>query len=118
MPAITSVRAARQSHEARIRFWRVLIVTSFFVVMLGAYLFIGAVVMFGNNNKTQLTVTEATAAGKTTRIARPMLDGTFCRSTVYDNTSAETLEDKVERCDASRPKPKIKPRGEFTWGGK
>jgi hypothetical protein len=111
------MRAARQSREARIRFWRVFMVSSFFVVMLGANLFVGAVVI-GGRIRAHAAAEQAAANGRTAQIRRPLLDGTFCRNIVFDNNSAQTIADKVERCDQLGNKPGRKSKANFSWGGK
>jgi hypothetical protein len=114
--AMVREMAARHARETRTKFWRVFVVSSFFVIVLGANLFVGAVVVFGNI-RAQSTAANDAATGKTARVTRPLLDGTFCRYTVFDSNTSNTLEDRVERCDAPRGKPKIRARSEFTWGG-
>ena len=110
------LRAARQQHEARLRFWRVFAVSSFFVVVLGANLYIGAVVMiakFGN----PFVVTKP-PAHSTVQIKRPLLDRTFCRNTVFDNETSHAIEEKIERCDKKANQPKVKIKTQFSWGGR
>ena len=116
-PAIAPARAARHAREARIKFWRVFVVLSFFIVVLSANLFVGAVVVFGNM-RAQANTESAAASGKIARVTRPLLDGTFCRYTVFDNNTANTIEDRVERCDSPHDKPKIRTKSEFSWGGR
>ncbi len=111
------MRAARQQREARIRFWRVFVVSSFFVVVLGANLIIGAVVMIGNmRTKTSSDKTEA--LGQFARIKRPLLDSTFCRNILIDNNTMQTVEDKVERCDKVANQPRGRTKSQFNWGGR
>ena len=116
-PEIQSARAARQLREERIRFWRVFVVSSFFVVVLGANLIVGAVVMIGNI-RTQINSDKGETDGQIARVRRPLLDGTFCRNIVIDNRTALTIEDKVERCDQSSSKSNGKSKSQFSWGGK
>jgi hypothetical protein len=111
------VRAARHSRDARIRFWRVFIVAAFFAVVLSANLFVGAAVMFGSI-RANADAENAAASNKTARMTRALLDGTFCRYTVFDNNSAQAIEDRIERCDLAGNKPKLKSKAEFSWGGK
>jgi hypothetical protein len=60
----------------------------------------------------------------TAQIKLPLLDGTFCRNIVFDNTTSHSIEDKVERCDgapnaASPPSPPSgNRRTQFSWGGR
>jgi hypothetical protein len=110
------LRAARQQHEARLRFWRVFAVSSFFVAALGANLYIGAVVMMGNFGNP-FAVSKA-PLGQTAQIKRPLLDGTFCRNIVFDNTTSHAIEEKIERCDKKADQPKGRARTQFSWGGR
>ena len=103
---VTAVRAARQSRELQ----RGFLVTVFFAVVLGANLLIGAVVVFRG---MQSQFGAEGPAAHTTKITRPMLDGTFCRNVVLDNRSAQTITDKVELCG-----PRSSGKSEFSWGGK
>src|SRR4051794_37436228 len=92
-------RDAIRTREARTRFWRVLIVSVFFAIVIGGNAILGAVVVIGNmqeNAKAQVAAAEKHKSG---RISRPMLDGVFCRTTVFNNKSGEAQEDKIERCD-------------------
>ena len=110
------LRAARQQHEARLRFWRVFAVSSFFVVVLGANLYIGAVVMMGNYGNP-FAVSKA-PLGQAAQIKRPLLDGTFCRNTVFDNNTSHAIEEKIERCDKKAEQPRGRTRTQFSWGGR
>ena len=110
------LRAARQQAEARIRFWRAFAVSSFFVVALGANLYIGAVVMMGNFGNP-FAVSKAPLT-PTAQIKRPLLDGTFCRNIVFDNVTSHAIEEKVERCDQKTNQPKVRARTMFSWGGR
>jgi len=109
--------AARHAREARIRFWRVFVVSSFFIVILGANLFVGAAVVMGHI-RTQVTANNIWAKSQIAQIRRPLLDGTFCRNMTIDNKTAQTIEDKVERCDQGRSRSKAKGKSQFSWGGK
>ena len=110
------LRAARRQREARIRFWRVFAVSSFFVVALGANLYIGAVVMMGNFGNP-FAVSKA-PLGLTAQIKRPLLDGTFCRNIVFDNTTSHAIEEKIERCDKKADQRRGRERTQFSWGGR
>jgi hypothetical protein len=115
-PKTLRLRAARRQHEARIRFWRVLAVSTFFIVALGANLYLGAVVVMGNFG-SPLNSAKAAAPGPTAQIRRPLLDGTFCRNIVFDNKTSQSITDKVERCDGEPTQPVIRARRQFTWRG-
>lgn len=110
------LRAARHQREARLRFWRVFAVSSFFVVALGANLYIGAVVIMGNFGNP-FVVSKAPLAS-TAQIKRPLLDGTFCRNIVFDNTTSHAIEEKVERCDKKASQQRGRERTQFSWGGR
>ena len=106
-----SARDARHAREARVKFWRVSIVSAFFAVVLGANLFVGVVMMVKAFRKEA-----ATTAVPIARVTYPMLDGVFCRHVLFDNTTVQTKEDKVSRCDDRRDQAR---RGgtTFNWGG-
>jgi hypothetical protein len=95
MTTAKALRAAREAREARVKFWRVFAVSSFFAVVLGANLFVGAVVLVGNLR------------------GAPADD----EPDVGDGRVAQTIEDKVERCD-HRAKKGTKRKSEFSWGGR
>jgi hypothetical protein len=119
---IRTMRAAtrrdlRRAHEARATFWRVTVISSFFIVALGASLFVGAVMVLGairpNNGPNELT-----ADGRTGRIARSLRDGTLCHYLVFDNKTAQAVEDRIGRCDEGKPKAKQERPAAFSWGGR
>ena len=112
-PSVISRRRARKSREARVKFRRALGVSAFYIAVLGANLYIGAVVVFGAMH-THDRGQQMADSVKTARFTHPLLDGTFCRTIVFDNKSAETVADKIDRCDGSdRDKRPLS----FTWGG-
>ena len=110
------LRAARQQREARVRFWRAFAVSSFFAVALGANLYVGAVVMMGNFGNP--FDSGKTAPGSTAHIKRTLLDGTFCRTIVFDNNTSQSITDKIERCDKPASQPRGRERTQFSWGGR
>ena len=111
------MRAARRQREARVRFWRVFAVSTFFVVALGANLYIGAVVMMENYGNP--FVLDKAPLGQTAQIKRPLLDGTFCRNIVFDNATSHAIEEKIERCDKKVvSQQRGKTRTQFSWGGR
>ena len=114
-PALHRAQVARHAREVRVRFWRIVIVSSFFAIVVGANLFVGAVVLVGSLRAN--ADTKVGPGNKTARIKRPMLDGEFCHFTVFDNKLALTLEDRVERCDAADRLTKPKAKNGFSWGG-
>jgi hypothetical protein len=111
-------RAEHQEREARVKFWRVVIVTSFFALLIGGSLLVGAVAMIGSRQSQSRA--EAAAKHATAKISRPMLDGVFCHYLVFDNNSGQSIEDKVERCDKDSVAAATKRPGQtqFVWGGR
>ncbi len=107
-------RDFQRSQEARTSFWRAAIVSSFFVVVIGASLFLGAVMMIGTFRDQE---SELRTDGGTTRIARALRDGTLCHYVVIDNKTAQAVEDRIGRCDEGKPKPKPVTVPTFRWGG-
>ena len=116
MQTFEARRAISRSQETRAQFWRVTIVTAFFVVVFGASLFLGTVMVigtFGGDPSNELT-----ANGRAGRVARTLRDGTLCHYMIFDNKTAQTVEDRIGRCDENKPKPKPKQEqpATFTWG--
>lgn len=111
-----SRRALRRTRAARTQFWQTVLVSSFIALVLGANLFIGAVVVFGAV-KSQFQSKDRPADVRTGHFTQFMLDGTFCRTVVFDNKSAETIYDKVALCDKSVRSSGSGGRTRFNWGG-
>jgi len=107
-------RDLRRLQETRTGFWRAVIVSSFFLVVVGASVFLGAVMMIGAFRDQDSGLH---ADGRTTRIARALHDGTLCHYVVIDNRTAQALEDRIGRCDEGKPKPKPVTVPTFRWGG-
>jgi hypothetical protein len=114
IPAADARRDLRRSQEMRTGFWRVAIVSSFFIVVVGASLFLGAVMMLGTFRDQD---SELRSDGRVTRIARALRDGTLCHYVVIDNKTAQAVEDRIGRCDENKPKPKPVTVPTFRWGG-
>lgn len=108
------MRGLHRSYQARAQFLGAAIVASFFVIILGASVFLGAVMVVGSLHNDASD--DLTANGRTGRIARPLSNGTLCHYVVFDNKTAQTVEDRIGRCDEDKPKPD-RP-ATFTWGGK
>lgn len=115
MRAAETRRDLRRSQETRARFWHVVIVSSFFFVVLGAGLFLGAVMVLGALRSDGAS-SELTAEGRTGRIARSLHDGKLCHYIVFDNKTAQAVEDRIGRCDEGKPKPKKDTPATFNWG--
>ena len=111
------LRIARLRHEKRIRFWRVFAVSSFFVVALGVNIYVGAVVITGNFGAAFKPGT-FTPPERTAQIKRPLLDGTLCRNITFDNNTALSVADTIERCDRRPRGPNypVRSQSQFTWG--
>jgi hypothetical protein len=108
-------RMITRSNEARAQFWQVTIVTSFFAVVLGASLFLGTVMVLGTFHNGD-PLSDLTANGRAGRVARTLSDGTLCHYMLFDNKTAQTVEDRIGRCDENKPKPKQEKPATFTWG--
>ena len=108
-------RVLGRSNETRAQFWRATIVTSFFAVVFGASLFLGTVMVVGTFRHGDPS-DELTANGRAGRVARTLHDGTLCHYMIFDNKTAQTVEDRIGRCDESKPKPKPDTPARFTWG--
>ena len=117
MRAVGLRRDLRRSQETRVSFWRAAIVSSFFIAAVGASLFLGAVIVAGTL-RSKDGLNELTADGRTGRVARSLRDGTLCHYMVFDNKTAQTIEDRVGRCDESKPKAKQERPPAFSWGGR
>ena len=115
MQTFEAQRTITRSNEARAQFWHVTVVTSFFVVVLGASLFLGTVMVIGTFHRGDPS-SELTANGRAGRFARTLRDGTLCHYMVFDNRTAQTVEDRIGRCDENKPKPKQEKPVTFTWG--
>jgi hypothetical protein len=109
--AARSARNLRRVREARVKYWRVLLVTTFFVVVLGGDRFVGAVLVF---KALQTATTETPASFRIGRITFPLLDGVFCRHILIDNETTQTREEKISRCDSQDP---VSSRGSTGFNG-
>jgi len=108
-------RDLRRARETRTKIWRVSVVTIFFVVVLGANLFVGAVLMV---KALRTQADETAAATRIGRVTYPMLDGVFCRHVLFDNKTVQTKEDKVSRCDEDRAVRPARHTTTFNWGAR
>jgi vacuolar-type H+-ATPase subunit F/Vma7 len=107
-------RDLQRAQETRAGFWRAAIVSAVFVVVVGASLFLGGVMMIATFRDQE---SELRADARTTRVARALRDGTLCHYVVIDNKTAQALEDRIGRCDENKPKPKPVSVPTFRWGG-
>jgi|SRR6185369_1368860 len=112
------VRLRRSRHDARVRFWRVFAVSTFFVLAIGANIYVGAVVITDNFGSA-FKPGKFAPPERTARMTRPLADGVFCRNITFDNQTTEAMTDKVEHCDGRPHGPNyVTPRTSFTWGRK
>ena len=114
MQTFEARRLIARANETRAQFWHVTIVTSFFLLVFGASLFLGTVMVLGTFGSDPSN--ELTANGRTGRVARTLRDGTLCHYMIFDNKTAQTVEDRIGRCDENRPKPKQEKPATFSWG--
>jgi hypothetical protein len=109
-PATRRGRDPRRPRDNRNGLLRVLIVTAFFIIVLGANLFIGGVVLVGGLHDNGI------GKYRIGRVTFPLLDGTFCRHILFDNVTAQALEDKVSECGDEIVPPRPGRRTRFNWG--
>jgi hypothetical protein len=114
-PSIQSRRAARRSRAQRVEFWQTVLLSTFAALVIGANLFIGAVVVFGTFRSELETYSEPSKV-RTGTMTELLPDGTFCRTVVFDHKSAETIKDKVELCDESVRYSGGGSKSRFNWG--
>ena len=97
-------RDLRRSQETRARFWHVVVVSSFFLTVIGAGVYLGTVMVI-SALRTNTGLTELTANGRTGRIARSLQDGKLCH---YILTTRQRRPSKTEllAVTTERPSPK------------
>jgi hypothetical protein len=115
MRAVEARRDLRRWQETETRFLHAVIVSLFFFIGVGASLFIGAVMVIGKF-RSNGSPSELTADGRTARIARTLHDGKSCHYILFDNRTAQAIEDRIGRCDEGKPKPKKETPATFSWG--
>jgi hypothetical protein len=115
MQSVEAQRALNRSKEVRAQFWHVTIAACFFVVIIGTSLFLGTVMIIGTFGASDPS-NDLTTSGRAGRFARTLRDGTLCHYMVFDNTTAQTVEDRIGRCDENKPKPKQERPATFIWG--
>src|SRR5262245_66288601 len=108
-------RDLRRSQETRARFWHAVVASSFFLTVVGAGVYLGTVMVI-SVLCTNTGLTELTADGRTGRIARSLQDGKLCRYILFDNKTAQAVEDRIARCDDGTSKPKRQTPATFSWG--
>jgi hypothetical protein len=108
--AVNSRRDEIRREESRTKFIRTAILTAFFAAVMGANLYIGAVMVYG---ALQGKAGDAEIA-RTGVVSKRLLDGTFCRAMTYDNDLAHTTSDRIVPCDELQKRKKGK--ADFNWG--
>jgi hypothetical protein len=108
-------RDLRRWQETRARFWHVVVVSTFFLTVIGAGIDLGTVMVI-SALRTNTGLTELTADGRTGRIARSLQDGKLCRYILFDNKTGQAVEDRIARCDEATPKLKRQTPATFSWG--
>ena len=116
MPAIEAQRDLRRQQTMRANWWQAAIASLFFAVVIGASLFLGVLMMIGTLHRPDSN--ELMADGRTARIARSLNDGSLCHFIVFDNKTAQAVEDRIGRCDEAKPKAKRELPPTFSWGGR
>jgi hypothetical protein len=97
-----------------VRFWRATIMSSFFIVVVAASLFLGAVMVIGIIRGKDSS-NELTADGLTSHVARALRDGKLCHYIVFDNKAAQAVEDRIGRCDEGKTQAKKESSATFSW---
>jgi hypothetical protein len=108
-------RDLRRWQETRARFWHVVVVSTFFLTVIGAGIYLGTVMVI-SALRTNTGLTELTADSRTGRIARSLQDGKLCRYILFDNKTGQAVEDRIARCDEATPKLKRQTPATFSWG--
>ena len=67
--------------------------------MIGGNIILGAVVLIGNMQETAKAEVAAAEKRKSGKISRPMLDGVFCRTTVFNNKTGAMAESTTNWAD-------------------
>src|SRR5262245_45602444 len=98
-------RDQRRWQETRARFWHLAVLSTFFLTVIGAGVYLGTAMVIGAL-RTSNGLTELTAEGRTGRIARSLQDGTLCRHICLTTRQRQAVEDRIARCDHGTPKPK------------
>ncbi len=112
--ALRAQRVADQTRAARAKFRHTVIALSFFAILIGGGLLSGAATLIPDI-QAHFKQEDVAAKYKTAKISRPMLDGVFCHNLVLDNKTGQSVEDKVERCDAENLAPR-RGQTQFVWG--
>lgn len=90
-------------------------VAALFVVLIGAGLIFGRLPMTGSASSSVRPPEEKYA---TAQFMRRLPDGNLCRFTVFDNKEGKAIDDRIARCDETRPQNLDRRPGQFSWGNK
>jgi hypothetical protein len=91
----------------------IVMVASLFLALLAATL------LAGGHNAIDPLLVAATAAREARGlgdIVYTMPDGVFCRHMSFDNTTAEVVDSRVERCQTDIAGDRVHPGRGFAWG--
>jgi hypothetical protein len=91
------------------------VASSFFLTVIGAGVYLGTVTVI-EAFRVNTAFSELTADNRTGRIARSLEDGKLCRYILFDNKTAQAVEDRISRCDQDTPKAKRQTPASFSWG--
>jgi hypothetical protein len=92
---------------------RIAIVSSLFLVLVGAALLVGGHAAIDPLLKSAVAAREAKAVGE---VVFAMPDGIFCRHMSFDNATAEVTESTLERCANNIVREHSRAARGFAWG--
>jgi hypothetical protein len=93
----------------------IVMVASLFLALLAAAL------LAGGHNAIDPLLQAATAAREARgvgEIVYTLPDGVFCRHMSFDNTTAEVVDSRVERCRTDIAGDRVRPGRGFAWGAR
>lgn len=113
LTALTQQRARARMEDAQHRSSRVVIVSSLFMVLLGAGLLVGGHAAIDPIVQSAVEAREAQTIGS---IVYTMPDGIFCRRISFDNATAQITESAIERCRGDIANQRRAAAHGFIWG--
>jgi hypothetical protein len=113
VPARTRRRGRSGIQDERARSARVAIVSSLFLVLLGAGLLFGGHAAIDPLLKSAMEARQAKGIGE---VLYAMPDGIFCRHLSFDNMTAQIIEGSLQRCASdSGGGEQARQSNSFTW---
>jgi len=104
-----------QSGALRAEFWRGFVATLVLASILCSSLIVGLVATIGIF-QNQMDSTGLAASGRTGRAQYPIVgDSMFCRSMVFDNKTAQIVEERISRCEEINRTAKRHGLSIFKW---